>query len=57
MRSPNLILPAVPAQLDDVIPTMSLDHPELRGGHTRYTSRLQELTECQFWYVQGRFRR
>jgi hypothetical protein len=45
------------AQLDDVIPTMSLDHLELRELRKIYTLKDQQLTECQFWYVQGRFRR
>jgi hypothetical protein len=28
-----------------------------RSGIEYNTPRTQELTECQFWYVQGRFRR
>jgi hypothetical protein len=45
------------AQPDDVIPTMLPDILGLRGGDNRYTYREHELTEGQFGYVQGRFRR
>ena len=45
------------AQLDDVIPTMPPDNIELRGANAGNIFGELELTECQFGYVQGRFRR
>jgi hypothetical protein len=57
MRSPNSILPAVPLSSTTSYQQMSLGQVELRDSYTRYISKNQELTGCQFGYVQGRFRR